>query len=71
MTIFCIIFQNNVLLFLIILLSNVSSQTATSLLLTSFDLSKYDWILSNCDGTLSLPATIPGLVHIDLLNAGK
>lgn len=35
------------------------------------DLSTASWQLANAQGTISVPASVPGQVHLDLLAAGK
>jgi beta-mannosidase len=46
--------------------------TPTTASLQSYDLTSasLQWKLENCDGKISIPAKIPGLVHTDLLSAG-
>ena len=45
----------------------------TSVLSLEIDLSTdsgVKWVVSNCDRTITVPATVPGVVHTDLINAG-
>ena len=35
-----------------------------------YSLAELEWTLSNANGSISIPATIPSQAHLDLLSAG-
>lgn len=57
---------------LLLSLPSVLSSSSSSSSLQSYDLTSnsIQWKLENCDGKVSIPASVPGLVHTDLLSAG-
>ena len=52
-----------------LILSSISSSSSQY---QEFDLSSNSvkWMIESCDGKIQIPATVPGLVHTDLLTAG-
>lgn len=53
--------------------SVLASSSSSSINYQYYDLSSMNniaWNLQNCDGKINIPATLPGLIHTDLLSAG-
>ena len=55
-------------LLLAVLGALISRNTA---LLLSIDLGGDDWTVTNSNGSIVIPATVPGQIHTDLLKAGE